>query len=169
MNISAEQILYRKAALIFEELGFLMPRSETREHTHSECMGAVVSFSGSSSGCLLLSLSSQVLPVLTANMLGDDGCSDPSLEEDSLREIAHIICGNALPAILGTDSVFYLDTPALLDDPESLLNASEYDRIAHVNIAFDSGYAAVTLLVKRDLSATRANNSSSKDLSFPRR
>jgi CheY-specific phosphatase CheX len=154
MNNSPEQILYRKAALIFEELGFLMPRSDTREYSQTDSTSAMISFKGPSSGCLLVSLTPQLLPLLTSNMLGESGTAGTSLEEDSLCEITSVICGNSLPAIFGFDSVFHIDTPAVLADPDRLLHASKYKKEAHVNISFDEGHATVTLLLEQDPSAS---------------
>jgi CheY-specific phosphatase CheX len=148
MNSSAEKILYRKAALIFEELGFLMPRSDNREHSQSDCIKAIVTFKGPFSGCLLLSLSSEMLSLLSANMLGDQGSSNTAMEQDSLGEIANVICGNALPAIYGFEPVFHLDAPKLLDSVDSLVIGREYKKEAEVQISFDHGHAAVTLLIE---------------------
>jgi CheY-specific phosphatase CheX len=148
MNSSAEKILYRKAALIFEELGFLMPRSDNSELSQNDCIRAMVSFKGPFSGCLLLSMSSEMLSLLSANMLGDEGSSNTAMEQDSLGEIANVICGNALPAIYGFEPVFHLDAPKLMDDTDAWVFGPEYKREAEVHITFDSGHAAVTLLIE---------------------
>jgi CheY-specific phosphatase CheX len=147
MNNAVEKILYRKAALIFEELGFLMPRSDSSEMSEPETVSAMVSFKGPFSGCLLVSLSPEMLSLLSANMLGEEGRSNQALEQDSLREIANVICGNALPAIYGFEPVFHLDAPTLLESPDSMLQNSQYRKEAQIHIAFDSGHAAVTMLV----------------------
>jgi CheY-specific phosphatase CheX len=157
MNNAAEKILYRKAALIFEELGFLMPRSENSEMASSDSISAMVTFKGPFSGCLLVSLSPQMLSLLSSNMLGEEGRSNKLLEQDSLREIANVICGNALPAIYGFESVFHLDAPALLDDPDSVLSNSDYRKEAQVHISFDSGRAAVSILVDKRAPAAASN------------
>ena len=150
MNSSAEKILYRKAALIFEELGFLMPRSDNGEAFHGDSTNAMVSFKGPFSGCLLVSLSSEMLSLLSSNMLGEERRADTFMEHDSLGEIANVICGNALPAIYGFEPVFHLDAPQLLDDAAALLNDPGYKREAEVNISFDTGHAAVTLLIENN-------------------
>ena len=157
MNSSAEKILYRKAALIFEELGFMMPRSDTVEISQADRIGAIVNFKGPFSGCLLVSLSSDMLPQLSSNMLGDAEQTNALLERDSLGEIANVICGNALPAIYGFEPVFHLDAPSLLDDPESLIHSSEYKKEAEVHISFDHGNAAVMLLVDDSASTKPAS------------
>jgi CheY-specific phosphatase CheX len=156
MNSSAEKILYRKAALIFEELGFLMPRSDNSEPSQDDRISAIINFKGPFSGCLLVSLSSEMLPQLSSNMLGAAERSNEALERDSLGEIANVICGNALPAIYGFEPVFHLEAPALLEDPESLIHSSEYKKEAEVHISFDNGNAAVTLLVDHSSSSKGA-------------
>ncbi|MBN1571527.1 MAG: chemotaxis protein CheX [Acidobacteria bacterium] len=152
MNSSAEKILYRKAALIFEELGFLMPRSDNVETDQADRVSAIITFTGPFSGCLLVSLSSGMLPQLSTNMLGAAEQSNEDLERDSLGEIANVICGNALPAIYGFEPVFHLEAPELLDDPESMIDKFNYKKEAEVHISFDSGNASVTLLVDQTAS-----------------
>jgi CheY-specific phosphatase CheX len=147
MNSSAEKILYRKAALIFEELGFLMPRSDNSKTDQDDYINAIVSFKGPFSGCLLLSLGSEMLSLLSANMLGDEARSNTAMEQDSLGEIANVICGNALPAIYGFEPVFHLDAPRLVDSSELPAADSQYKKEAEVHISFDNGHAAVTLLI----------------------
>ena len=147
MNSSAEKILYRKAALIFEELGFLMPRSDNTELSQADRVSAAVSFSGPFSGCLIVSVAPEMLSQLTANMLGDEAQSNELMERDSLGEIANVICGNGLPAIYGFDPVFHLEAPAMLDDVPALINSDKYKIEAEVRISFDSGNAALVLLI----------------------
>jgi CheY-specific phosphatase CheX len=149
MNSSAEKILYRKAALIFEELGFLMPRSEIGDGNPVEGKGAVVSFNGPFSGCLLVSLSAELLPLLSSNMLGEQDSSQHSMEHDALCEIANVICGNALPAIYGFEPVFHLNAPSLCDNSEASHLESTYARTASVHIAFDAGRADVALFIEK--------------------
>jgi CheY-specific phosphatase CheX len=150
MNSSAEKILYRKAALIFEELGFLMPRSDNGEIFPGDSTNAIVSFRGPFSGCLIVSLNPEMLSILSSNMLGEEGRADTSMEHDSLGEIANVICGNALPAIYGFEPVFHLDAPQPLADATALLNDSGFKKEAEVHISFDTGHAAVTLLIKNN-------------------
>ena len=150
MNSSAEKILYRKAALIFEELGFLMPRSDNGEIFHGDSTNAMVSFKGPFSGCLVVSLSSEMLSILSSNMLGEEGRTDTFMERDSLGEIANVICGNALPAIYGFEPVFHLEAPQPLADAAALLSDSGFKKEAEVHISFDTGHAAVTLLIENN-------------------
>ena len=157
MNSSAEKILYRKAALIFEELGFLMPRADVAEYSRDDRISAIVSFKGPFSGCLVVSLNPQMLSQLSSNMLGDAEQSNESLERDSLGEIANVICGNALPAIYGFEPVFHLDAPQMLEDVDSVVNNPEYKKEAEIHVSFDTGNAAVMLMVDGNSSSNQTN------------
>jgi hypothetical protein len=145
MSSSAEKILYRKAALIFEELGFLMPQSDRGQEPLSSCAGACVGFKGPFSGCLLVLLSPDVLPMLSSNMLGQAESSDETLEQDAFREIANVICGNALPAVFGVKESFLLAAPIIFPKSDSFPIDSNYGRIAQVSVPFDCGQADVIL------------------------
>jgi chemotaxis protein CheY-P-specific phosphatase CheC len=116
---------------------------------------AMVSFKGSFSGCLLLSVSTALLPLLSSNMMGEDSGNPQLLENDALCEIANIICGNVLPAIYGFKQVFHLDAPTLLD-PSQISNVeSSFKEVSRSHIGFDSGAAVVALFV--DSSASIAD------------
>jgi chemotaxis protein CheY-P-specific phosphatase CheC len=149
MNNLAEKVLYRKAALIFEELGFLMPQPDNGGGDSSDAVSAVVSFNGPFDGCLLVSLSSGILPRLSSNMLGSEGSSGRTLDQDALCEVANVICGNALPAIYGFDPIFHLDAPKLVDASSSADLESTFNRSAEIHINFEGGRADVTLFVDK--------------------
>jgi CheY-specific phosphatase CheX len=148
MNNSAERILYRKSALIFEQLGFLMPRPDNGQVAEHEGTSAVVPFKGPFSGCLVVSLSTEIARQLSCNMLGDEQASNEILQQDSLREIAHVICGNALPAIFGMESVFHLDPPTICDVKNPAEAARDFSQAARALISFDTGTAEVNLFVE---------------------
>jgi CheY-specific phosphatase CheX len=147
MSNSVEKILYRKAALIFEELGFLLPRAESSESDNSNYCSASVSFQGAFSGRLSVSLSPEVLADLAANMLGDDGRVGDAFEKDALRELSNVICGNALPAIYGAEKIFHLDAPEISDGNNSANDEARFTQAAQVNIGFDCGSAEIKLFV----------------------
>jgi hypothetical protein len=145
MSSSAEIILYRKAALIFEELGFLMPQSDRGQELLSAYSGACVEFNGPFPGCLLVLLNPEALSLLSSNMLGREDSPDESLEQDALREIANVICGNTLPAIFGINDKFQLDAPKIFTDSYSFQVESDYSLIAQVSVPFNCGQADVAL------------------------
>ncbi len=149
MNNSAEKILYRKAALIFEELGFLMPRPDGGAPQNGTT-SATVFFRGPFSGYLLVSLGNEILSQLSRNMLGDEEASNEHLKQDSLKEISNVICGNALPAIYGFESIFHLDAPVIRDETDPM--NPDYSQAAQVYLSFDRGSAEITLFVERTAS-----------------
>jgi len=153
MNSSSAKILYRKAALIFEELGFLMPRSDNPDTAADAWISAAVHFNGPFSGWLVVAVPPDMLPQLAANMLGEPEQANALMERDSLGEIANVICGNALPAIYGFEPRFHRDAPTILDNAETPANFSGYVKEAEAQISFDSGNAVVTLLVESGASA----------------
>jgi CheY-specific phosphatase CheX len=151
MSNLAEKVLYRKAALIFEELGFLMPQPDNGGGDPSDTMSATVSFNGPFSGCLLVSMSSGILPQLASNMLGAEGSSGRTLDQDALCEVANVICGNVLPAIYGFDPIFHLNAPELIDKSSTAELESTYKRSAEIHINFDGGHADVTLFIDKSV------------------
>ncbi len=157
MNSSAEKILYRKAALIFEELGFLMPRPDGGGLSQNGSTNAVVCFKGPFSGYLLVSLSTEILSQLSSNMLGDEETSNEVLQQDSLREIANVICGNALPAIYGFEPIFHLDAPTICDNDFSPNRGTPYTQAAQVRLSFDIGTAEISLFVESSAAEGSSN------------
>ena len=149
MSHSAEKVLYRKAALIFEELGFLMPQSDISDDFQMDSPGAFVPFHGPFTGCLLISLTGEILSTLSSNMLAQEKPAGRQMEEDALRELANVICGNTLPAIFGLKQVFHLDTPSIYQNVQSVPELSEYSQIARVAIPFENGQADISLYTER--------------------
>jgi CheY-specific phosphatase CheX len=156
MNNSAEKILYRKAALIFEELGFLMPRPDNAGGAQDGSTSAMVFFKGPFSGYLLVSLSTEILTQLSGNMLGEDAVSSEVLQHDSLKEISNVICGNALPAIYGFEPIFHLDAPIIYEGTNTVAKAVEYNQEAQVRLSFDAGTAEISLFVESSAPEARA-------------
>jgi CheY-specific phosphatase CheX len=148
MNNSAEKILYRKAVLIFEELGFLMPCATSVE-CEEAMQTAMVSFKGPFSGLLYISVSSSLLPILSSNMMGEEE-NAPSLEHDALCEITNIICGNVLPALYGFKPVFHLDAPVLTQAPHLDTIDPTFKEVSRAHIGFDCGCADVVLFSNSD-------------------
>ncbi len=147
-----EAALSQATILTFEELGFLLP---TPEFKHEDQDGVkdgtvCVHFRGTFSGDLLLSLHGGLLPFVAANMLGEDEAPSREIQEGALRELANVICGNALPLIVGKREVFQLDAPRQInaEEEKSILNNLP---TATVYIGLDEGRADVSLFLAADL------------------
>jgi CheY-specific phosphatase CheX len=82
-------------------------------------IAASMTFAGPTVGRLTLRVSSEVLPTLTLNMLGEyEGVADREEKSyDALREVLNMICGNLLTSWHGEDPVFKLSTP-LIEEPD---------------------------------------------------
>ena len=60
---------------------------------------ATVAFHGPREGALTIECAARLLPVLAANILGDEEAPSEEVRRDALGELANIVCGNVLPAL----------------------------------------------------------------------
>ena len=111
-----EQALYQAAIATFEELGFMFPVERLIENDveQGESVRVSVKFSGTFSGQMVLQVENTILPMIAANMLGDDEPLADEILHDVLGELANVICGNALPAIAGKQEIFHLSAPEMM-------------------------------------------------------
>jgi hypothetical protein len=132
------------ASSIFEDLGFLLVHREPAGEQGAGALdGAVsVAFEGALRGRVEVRLFGGVLPLLTANLLGDDGVPSPALQRDALGEVANVICGNVLPLLAGSRAEFRLSEP-LPAAPEA---AAEPAACAVVGV--EQGRAEVRLIAE---------------------
>jgi len=144
MNKKLETELYKAATLAFEELGFLLPTPEIDEQQLNARVEAAVSidFEGPFSGNLLLRICGGVLPILAANMLGEEEAPSKSLQYDALGEIANVICGNMLPGIAGSKNVFHVNPPRMAETPD-------LPPVVEVQVGLGIGRADLLLFVSR--------------------
>ena len=128
------------ATLAFEELGLLSVGSAVVPPSALEALPAAVSvaFDGAHAGCLTLRVSDDVFRALAENMLGLDGPDAEPWRWDALGEMANVICGNALPYILGTHAYLTLAPPARGAPPLSRA-------ASHVELEVESGRARILL------------------------
>ena len=141
-----EQALHQAAILTFEELGFMFPTARLDETELSGENGAVtsVSFTGAVNGELVLQVGRAMLPIIAANMLGDDEPVDEEMQRDAFGEIANVICGNALPAIAGSQAVFRLGAPAF-----NSLSKKDVKPDATAYLELEEGFANILLYLDK--------------------
>jgi hypothetical protein len=144
MSKKLETELYKAATLTFEELGFLLPTPEIDEQQLNAQVEAAVSvdFDGPFSGKLLVRVCGGLLPMIAANMLGEDDVPSKSLQYDALGEIANVICGNMLPGIAGSKDVFHVSSPRMAESIDS-------PPVAEVQVGLGLGRADLLLFVSR--------------------
>ena len=144
MSKKLETELFKAATLTFEELGFLLPTPEIDEQQLNAQVEAAVSvdFDGPFSGKLLVKVCGGLLPIIAANMLGEEGVPSKSRQYDALGEIANVICGNMLPGIAGSKDVFHVSAPKM---SESI----DLPPVAEVQVGLGLGRADLLLFVSR--------------------
>ena len=105
--------LYRAGLRVFEDLGFMLPTLELdREQAAATFHSAVsIDFNGPVRGRLLVVINGDILPALASNMLGEDNAPSALRQEDALKELVNVICGNLLPLIAGSAAVFDVGEP----------------------------------------------------------
>jgi len=112
--------LSRVATDVFEELAMmlLVSEDEPRETPSPSLVVAGISFEGPFSGRLVASVPESMLPALASNMLGlEDGTdAPPDKQQDALKELVNVVCGNLLPAVAGSKAIFNVNAPEFLAD-----------------------------------------------------
>lgn len=146
MNDKLETMLLKAAVMTFEELGFMLPTPELDESQQRATAQAAVGvqFRGLFAGELVVLVCGDWLPLLAANMLGED--EPPSLLQqfDALGEIANIICGNVLPQIAGPQVIFNLSAPCPVEIPQMAAIDPECPA-AKARLGLETGRAEVLL------------------------
>ncbi len=144
MGKKLETELYRAATLTFEELSFLLPTPEIDEEQLNAPVEAAVSvdFEGPFSGRLLVKVCGGLLPVITANMLGEEKVPSRSQQYDALGEIANVICGHMLPGIAGSKDIFHVSPPKMVESADS-------PPMVEVQVGLGTGRADLLLFVSQ--------------------
>ena len=123
-----EKILFDVVEDTLEKLVFMFVSLEDgRDDTeYDSVVAAIVSFTGPFSGTVVLLISTQLLPELSANMLGvDEDETTPDQQNDAVKETINVICGNLLPAIGGKQAVFDVGMPEVIAEAESIRKVIE--------------------------------------------
>jgi CheY-specific phosphatase CheX len=94
--IAMTQAALETTAFMFAEPG--APEPTDLADDPPSCL-ATVTFSGAHVGALSIEFPLRLLPVLAANVLGEEESPPDEMQRDALGELANIICGNVLPAL----------------------------------------------------------------------
>ena len=147
MSSTMDRLLRQTTASTFEHLAFLVPDDECSETQAAAPLDATVliEFHGPARGRLVLRVTSALLPLVAANMLGVEDAGHAALQRDALGEVANVLCGNLLPALAGRQAVFHLAAPAW---PAVSVPARDGDHpVARVRLGLEHGCAEVALFV----------------------
>lgn len=150
MREKLEKILSRVAVTTLQQLAFIFsfPEDERNNIDLDSTVGARIFFNGPSSGFLSVIISKQVLPELTANILGvDEEETTSDQQHDALKETINIICGNLLPDIFGKQIIFNIDSPKIIPPAEAIKEKDEYKVAFMVKLSLDNGQCDLFLFV----------------------
>ena len=116
--ILPSEALRRAAEDTFANLAFMFPAGEAGEGQGevSAWRAVALSFTGPLNGKLAMKVSDDLPVPIAANMLGlDDETPTAEQQADALRELLNVICGNMLPILAGSEEVFDVGAPAIVD------------------------------------------------------
>lgn len=152
MKTELEEYLLRVGEETFESMAYIMPA----DPLGGEAVGSgtriwvSVFFAGPFNGCLYLGASATLLPTLAANMMGlvDDEAPPLQLQQDALKELANVVCGNLLPALAGPDAIFEVQAPHLLG--EILIEDRQFRPAGRVRMFTEAGEAELALCLAKN-------------------
>ncbi len=148
MNKRIQTALYQATVSTFESMGFLLPTRELDEKQLNAPAEAIVyvDFHGPVSGRLYLRTFGDLLPTLTANMMGSMEAPSAPLQQDALGELANVICGHIVSQLADPTAAYKLDSPAFL----SILSAGHQESKSpevQIQLGVENGRAVVELLI----------------------
>lgn len=140
--------LLTAARSTFESLALLYAAPADVGVLSDDAVGARVAFVESSGlarrGSLQVIVTRDVADALAVHMLGAVGARDASsrlvYQRDAVGELANVICGNVLPALAGTATVFDLSAPCSVSSGEARRDPTSVEWLA-----VDGGWAQVAL------------------------
>lgn len=146
MSNTMVQSLSRATTATFEELALLFPELDLSPEQAAAPLDVAVSvdFRGPLTGRLVVRASLNVLPAITANMLGAEQSDKLPLQRDALGEVANVICGHVVPLIAGADAVVNLSAPRV-HDTGMLPSRDEDEPSARVQVGLEEGRAEAVL------------------------
>lgn len=149
MTDALEKSLTRTAVETLEQLAFVFAFPETGiDSTRADsALAAAISFSGPFSGTLVMRVSSDVLQELAANMLGvEEEETRATEQQDALKEVLNVLCGNLLPVVAGKQAVFDLDPPEIFSEGSSMGRGCSAPA-CRVQLAVEEGRCDLTLFL----------------------
>ena len=143
-----DEQLYRVAAETMESLAlmFLVPEEDATVFGIMPDRVARVDFAGPFDGSLTITFSDELMIELAGNMLGAIDVSEVSAEQqdDALKELLNVICGNLLPQVAGNEAVFKVCSPRILTNAGE---DSEHEEVGDARLFLENGLVEVTFAV----------------------
>lgn len=159
MTQEISDLLMEVASQTLEQLAFIFSFPDDMNADaiwDEETTGCHVTYSGPSQGDLLLIISNAAMPELASNMLGMDEEEAPPVDQqkDALKEVLNVICGNLLPKIGGTEAVFDIQAPEILEAEAAKTLTNDFmanpQGCASARLSLDDGECQLYLRSERD-------------------
>lgn len=163
MGNQINKILRSVAAETLEGLAFVfaLPAESIDEIDYDSLIVANVTFVGVFSGTLIAIVSREILPGLAGNMLGVESEDAVSLDQqqDALKELLNVICGNLLPALAGDREIFHISVPGIIDRDEIASNTQGLALSGAARLELDEGYVNLFLYSQDKIPVSNGNES----------
>jgi chemotaxis protein CheY-P-specific phosphatase CheC len=155
MEQQLKSILTSVTSATLEKLAFLFafPDNERVNDGPDPAVVGRVDFNGNFDGSLVMRVSACVIPELANNMLGldDDAETSQAEQQDALKEILNIICGNALPAMAGHQVEFKIEAPEILS-PKDAANLNQKGKpVCVVRLMLEEAFCDVYFFIRGEL------------------
>jgi CheY-specific phosphatase CheX len=152
-----DEQLYRVSAETMESLAlmFLVPEEDAIIFGVMPDRVARVDFTGPFDGSLTITFSDELMSELAGNMLGTIDVNEiaPEQQDDALKELLNVICGNLLPQIAGNEAVFKVCSPRILTDGGE---DNAHEEIGDARLFLENGVVEVTFAVADPSALTSA-------------
>ena len=153
MESGTDRALQTVAAEVLESLAFMWTMPPEGESEAFEGTAVEIEFEGAFSGALVVRVSPDVLAALGVGMLGlmEGDTVEEALQHDALRELTNVICGALLPVLAGTQEVFHVGTPAILEDGAIPATWRGLPPRSVIHMLLDTGRAELALFLPEEV------------------
>lgn len=107
---------------VLADLAFMFTDEEVDGASASgSWLETVITYRGPKSGTLKLRCPKRFAALLASNLLGTDASSSKAENEgeDAVKEFMNIVCGQLVTSLYGTEHVFNLSIPAVVELPDA--------------------------------------------------
>lgn len=122
MPSRSDDAILEAATRVFETAAFLnlYPNDAEEELPAPDC-AASMTFYGAARGRVTLRVNQEILVSVVENLLGEscEGEEAEGRKGDALKELLNMLCGNILTEYFGTEPIFDLSPPELVDNTTS--------------------------------------------------
>jgi chemotaxis protein CheY-P-specific phosphatase CheC len=149
-----------------EKLAFLFafPDNERVNDSSDPAVVGRIDFNGYFDGFLLMRISDCAIPELANNMLGldDDAQISRAEQQDALKEMLNVICGNVLPALAGDQVEFNIQAPEILTPTQSAQLSRKGQPACTVRLTLEEGFCDLYFFIQGEFPELTLHNDSEK-------